>query len=343
MVFVRHAPLHLEGLDTAQQGMRAGVVIFFALSGYLLFRPFVVAFDPRVPGVDLRAYAVRRLARIFPAYLLATFVLSALSGRGLLNDPIGQVSMLDTPIAVVWSLRVELVFYALLPFFAIGLRRVSARRRAVALLAGGSASFGVLLAMTLAIVVGILGVVPAFLEWPGALWQFVPGMLVALLVVQRPDLKGRLAQRRILAAGVALILLGVALDLEQYDIVDTIGAGLLIAHLVSRPQPAARVALAFELAGGLSYAFYLWHYELLGLVGGLGAIGATLAGLGLALAVSAFSWFALERPMIAWAHRWTSRAGWAQPVGQRVVAGTAATATPPAAGIATALAKLPPA
>ncbi len=45
-------------------GGSAGVD-FFVLSGYLLFRPFLDG------AVDLRAYAIRRVLRVWPAYLLA--------------------------------------------------------------------------------------------------------------------------------------------------------------------------------------------------------------------------------------------------------------------------------
>ncbi|HEY0444483.1 MAG TPA: hypothetical protein VGC90_09690, partial [Candidatus Limnocylindrales bacterium] len=45
----------------------SGVMIFFALSGYLLYGPFV-----RGP-VAVAPYLVRRIARIMPAYLVAAF------------------------------------------------------------------------------------------------------------------------------------------------------------------------------------------------------------------------------------------------------------------------------
>lgn len=69
MVFVHHAQLPF--VSDWISGLSAGVLVFFALSGYLLYRPFVVA---RTTGrdVDLAAYAVRRLARIMPAYLVAS-------------------------------------------------------------------------------------------------------------------------------------------------------------------------------------------------------------------------------------------------------------------------------
>jgi len=64
--------------------------------------------------------------------------------------------------------------------------------------------------------------------------------------------------------------------------------------------------------GTISYGFYLWHVPVLMFLRGHGllpmnpALG-TLVALVPALAVSALSWFALERPIIAWAARRNQR------------------------------------
>src|SRR3954454_4417818 len=59
-------------LDLALGELRLGVQLFFVLSGFLLFRPFVAAAldgAGRVPS--LTRYAIRRAARILPGYWLA--------------------------------------------------------------------------------------------------------------------------------------------------------------------------------------------------------------------------------------------------------------------------------
>src|SRR3984893_14550966 len=78
---------HVEQLGYGQFGpaervvghLNSGVVLFFLLSGFLLYRPFVVA---RAEGghVATRAYLVRRLMRIVPAYWLALIALSIWPG-----------------------------------------------------------------------------------------------------------------------------------------------------------------------------------------------------------------------------------------------------------------------
>ena len=59
MVVVCHVSLY-HG-DRSWDGLKNGVMLFFALSGYLLYRPFVMG------DVDLRRYAANRIARIAPA------------------------------------------------------------------------------------------------------------------------------------------------------------------------------------------------------------------------------------------------------------------------------------
>ncbi len=77
LVLVYHVHL-VTGVDLVPgpiaAGGSSGVGIFFALSGYLLFRPFLNG------AVNLRAYAVRRFLRVWPAYLLAIIGCALLLG-----------------------------------------------------------------------------------------------------------------------------------------------------------------------------------------------------------------------------------------------------------------------
>jgi peptidoglycan/LPS O-acetylase OafA/YrhL len=106
-----------------------GVVLFFAISGFLIYRPFVAAHAQRRSAPSLRRYARRRALRILPAYWLALTVLSLWPGTagdvfggnawkfyGLVH--IYGAETLTQGLGVTWSLCVELTFYALLPLFA---------------------------------------------------------------------------------------------------------------------------------------------------------------------------------------------------------------------------------
>src|SRR5690349_3220455 len=52
-------------LNRIIEGGNSGVFIFFALSGYLLYKPFLAG------DVDLRSYSLKRAARILPGYFVA--------------------------------------------------------------------------------------------------------------------------------------------------------------------------------------------------------------------------------------------------------------------------------
>ena len=57
-----------------------GVPFFFLLSGFLLYRPFVVARVEGTPRTPFRDYAMRRFVRIVPAYWLALTVAAIVPG-----------------------------------------------------------------------------------------------------------------------------------------------------------------------------------------------------------------------------------------------------------------------
>ena len=141
--------------------MAFGVTLFFALSGFLLYRPFLVAaFEPeRRPSVA--DYFRNRALRIVPAYwvilLLVALVLQSALVRdggdlqtGALTNPADLLSAallvqdyrpstMIIGIGPAWSLAVEVVFYLVLPLLgglALALARNArgGRRTVVALL-----------------------------------------------------------------------------------------------------------------------------------------------------------------------------------------------------------------
>src|SRR5437763_17055473 len=70
--------------DRVMFEMRLGLVFFFVLSGYLLYRAFARAALNADGRVDVRRYARRRVARIVPAYWVATLgaIVLLWGGRG---------------------------------------------------------------------------------------------------------------------------------------------------------------------------------------------------------------------------------------------------------------------
>ncbi len=143
-------------LDYALHEGRLGLVLFFVLSGFLLWRPFVAAARGRRPRPGTREYLVRRGARVLPAYYLAlagslVLLWGASETPGVRLPPAellphflvfaqnfnpATVMKLDPP---MWTLAVEVSFYLLLPLLA-PLALLLPRTRAVQALGAAGAA-----------------------------------------------------------------------------------------------------------------------------------------------------------------------------------------------------------
>ncbi len=133
MVVVCHISLYRG--DGSLLGLKNGVMLFFALSGYLLYRPFVTG------TVDLRRYATHRVARILPAYLAALVGVSILTGdMAFVRQPLTYLLFLQNYdptlwqgfLGVSWTLVLEVLFYLTLPLLAALLGRSPIRLLALA-------------------------------------------------------------------------------------------------------------------------------------------------------------------------------------------------------------------
>lgn len=116
-----------------------GVPVFFVISGFLLYRPFLAAQVLGAPRTSLRRYAWRRLLRIVPAYWLALTVLAWwVNLRGVFTHDWWRYYLflqvysrrtLYGGILPAWTLCVEVTFYVFLPVYAAGMGRLAARVR----------------------------------------------------------------------------------------------------------------------------------------------------------------------------------------------------------------------
>jgi peptidoglycan/LPS O-acetylase OafA/YrhL len=295
MVVVFHLQLdtHLDfgALNPFVAGGNVGIYVFFTLSGYLLYRPFIRR------SVELRGYAIKRMARILPGYYVALVALVILTGSSVpWHAPLPYLTLsasYSPPLRVfmgsAWTLSAELLFYVSLPFIA----RLADRRELRVIL-------GLSVASIVAAIVFAVSV-SSSTEWltgtyPFMFYAFAPGMLLAVLERTQPAVFARLAGWPVLAFGAVLLGWG---TLEHAAIIGygpTIGAALLMGWLLQHPVPGA-APLAF--LGGMSYALYLWHRDLFI---AFGTIGVPIALIG-----AAASWMLVERPILAWAHRLTRR------------------------------------
>jgi peptidoglycan/LPS O-acetylase OafA/YrhL len=273
-------------LDPVVGGGDTGVFVFFALSGYLLYRPFL-----RGP-VELGSYAIKRTARILPGYFVALSCLAALTQNLLpAHNVLPYVTMTATYnvelrafLGNAWTLSAEIIFYLLLPAIARLVAAAPIPRLAILALVSvvASAVYGVVDRP------GIEWIIGAF---PLVFYAFVPGMLLAVIEVRDPAVFRRFSAPWVGVAGVAAITIGTLLHNFPVALGAGIGTFLLMGWLASVRLPFGR-ALAF--AGGASYAMYLWHKDLFITFGGIGLLVAVIG--------AAASWAMVERPILELAH-----------------------------------------
>lgn len=122
-----------------------GVSIFFVLSGFLLFRPYVYANFTATEPKRLRLYIRHRMLRILPGYWFAlTGLLLLLPNSPLLHFGHRHLRVADyltlfsltmnlragfafKGLAVAWTLHLEVLFYLTLPLIAFGMATCSRR------------------------------------------------------------------------------------------------------------------------------------------------------------------------------------------------------------------------
>ncbi len=183
--------------------MEIGVPIFFVLSGFLLFAPWVKAAASGGPPPSVRRYAWHRVRRIMPAYavtVVAAYLLYHFRTAGpnpghtweglFRNLTLTQIytdhylySFLHQGLTQMWSLAVEVAFYVALPLLAYLLLVLLCRRRwrpglllaGLAGLAMASPAWLVLVHTTDFLPDGARLWLPGYLAW------FVGGMVLAAL------------------------------------------------------------------------------------------------------------------------------------------------------------------
>ena len=177
----------------------AGVAVFFVISGFLLYRPFVRA---RLQGTRAPAtgpYAWRRFLRIVPAYWVALTLITLLFGTH--GDVFGWPGVVHFygiaqayssasfggGLTQAWSLTVEVAFYAFLPLWAAAMRLVLRRRgfRAEMIALGALFAAGVI--YKIAVLSGgdpnQVTIGPKLVALPAYFDHFALGMMLAALSV----------------------------------------------------------------------------------------------------------------------------------------------------------------
>jgi len=283
-----------------------GVVMFFALSGYLITGVLADEVE-RTGRVDLRRFYAHRARRLVPALLVllvafaaVTLVLDPLGDRGRLlktvvvaltwtgNMPFGHAS--DATFHL-WTLATEEQFYLLWP--------------AALLLLGGRRGLAVAAAATTAL---LLATVVWLRAVPDNAYSLPTPWLVCFVIGAAARLGGQGVPTPRWASALSLLGLAVlsVVPLRGHALtylaggpaIATLTAVLLVSwHTWTQVTGPPLRALAW--LGTVSYGAYLWNYPLTLWLRPHLAHGAGLVAAALTLAAAATSWYVVERPVLS--------------------------------------------
>jgi peptidoglycan/LPS O-acetylase OafA/YrhL len=331
-----------------------GVYLFFALSGYLLFLPFARRSFGGGRTINLGTYVRNRAVRILPLYYVVavTYLIVFHSGLRLWvgfltfteNFSVSTVGRVDGP---MWSLVVEVMFYALLPLLALGLARLAQGSLAKAA--------GALI---------VLGAVAGAYRWvaylhpshPGPLVQynlpatfffFVPGMLLALarVATERRGLAGARGPLGWSSAWLAASVACWSLVFWRYnwDLLAGLASFLLVGACVLPLRRSAAVSALdwrpLAILGTASYSLYLWHLPIVDALAPRplgGYLGHLAVAVAVCVLVALVSYQLVESPFLRLRHGWGDTAAVQAP---GLHAGRAST-SPPSVGSETGAARI---
>jgi len=247
-----------------------GVDVFFVLSGFLVGGLLVKEWKLR-GNIHARGFLLRRALKIWPQYYLFLAVMVLFHPHhvaSMTGNFLNIQNYTGTPFPHTWSLAVEEHFYLLLAFFvALAAARATRPRTLFFIVATVAVLVSVFRFWRL--LHGADDVYATHMRVDGLLW----GVLLAILYHWAPERFARLQQRWwlwMIVLGVCIAVLctsGNALG-QAAGIGCADWAGVALLLLIYRPQEQSR-CWPYRLVawiGFYSYAIYLWHESVFGLV-----------------------------------------------------------------------------
>ncbi|MGL5858388.1 MAG: acyltransferase family protein [Angustibacter sp.] len=342
-VVVFHAWQFTEGWDLTVSGWSSTVVLalswavswFFVTSGFLLYRSYAAKVLADRPVGPARAFLIRRMMRVAPAYWVAILVVWSARNPNLPGDWRDLVSHLTFThifdrerifftIGPAWSLSVEILFYLLLTALWRPLARIAAPYRI-----GGRTL--VLCVPAMALLGAGIGYQVWVVFWSGAPFEawniwFHPlaqapalgiGMLLAVLTVRwRPVIHHPMLAAVPLLGLVALVVVAqdpawIALisgNPLPFRALSTVVFAAFLAVTVLMPASSGWNRMwswrPMAWVGTISFSIYLWHdpvlqvFEHWGVIDRLSPFAVvTVLSLVLSLAIGWLMFAVVERPL----------------------------------------------
>ena len=240
-----------------------GVVLFFVISGFLLYRPFAAAHAAGGQGPQIRRYFRRRVLRIVPAYWAALTLLAIFPGIvGVFSEDwwryyfflqLYSPETLGGGIPVAWSLCVEVSFYLALPLWAFAIGRILSGSGSRSRLRVELAGLALLAALGTAVQVAadrqlVSDIVGASLLGQ-SVW-FALGMALAVASVAAGAGHGRSPRAvRLVVEHPGLCWIGSGLAFIGLAVLLQPGGLLGIVQALNTPQPVAETLCAVALTG----------------------------------------------------------------------------------------------
>lgn len=316
------------------------VAVFFALSGFLLWRPHALAAHGHGEPPALGYYLRHRIARIMPAYWVVVcavlLLVPAASDTAGIQVWFSNLFLLQVFIPLtltdgltqMWSLSVEVAFYLVLPLLAwllSGLRGRRAAARVPVLIGFGLAFLSWnFIPVPTPDAIHADNWLPAYLPW------FAGGMLLAELLCDERRARWRrvLGNQRLMWTVAAVAFAFSATDLggvagltraEPWQYAAKMGLGALIGFALLAPlvlgDPGKNhrwlTSAPAAMVGRWSYGIFIWHLAVLSVIfpvfGILPFHGDFLVVLALTVAftlpIAAASHALVEEPSRQWARR----------------------------------------
>lgn len=296
-IIVTHVAFQTGAANSAVLGRIWGrfdlaVALFFALSGFLLWRPHAAHARGLGQAQPILRYFWSRAVRILPAYwVVVTLVLLFLPNTGsswrvwAANLSLTQVFVpltLTEGMTQMWSLSVEVAFYLVLPLIAVsmlGLRGDRARFRRPVLFVVALASLSwAFIPVSTPDAIHHDNWLPGYFAW------FAAGMLLAEYSTSSRTWMHRVMGHRVFAASIAVVAFALSAtplagpeglvrpEPWQFAVKVTLGAILafaMLSPLVLADEGRKHRVLEHPVTlalGRWSYGIFIWHLVVLAMV-----------------------------------------------------------------------------